>query len=306
MSLKPLIIFVFAFISALCVPAQLDAFSLKENLRSVFGEISDNFNHHELGNLPEGLQIIVGDGYRGFKIEHGLYEIEVDAWQGAEGLMNRYKEHERKGRPIIAAVNGTFYGSRGPLGQVVSNGSLPTNIKQIPARLSRCFISAFRGEQNIQYWFLGETTISGNDLLRPVFTEKAWFNISGTVFGTIEHLLGGGGWILRNRQDVHREASQRQALRFRREDQKSRQTVIAQDSDRNLYFLVFELGSNLHHIARTFVHQPEFEDVQDAIFLDGGSSSTIIVKGKYFVAPLYLIDRAMFTSIMVMIAPTNW
>jgi hypothetical protein len=126
------------------------------------------------------------------------------------------------------------------------------------------------------------------------------------IFGRIDQLLGGGGWVLRSRHDVHRESYERQRFLFRREDQTSRHTIIAQDSDRNLYLLVFEEGQNLHMIARTLVKEPVFSKVKDAIFLDGGASSAIVLNQKYLVSPLYVIDKARFSAIQVFISDAKW
>jgi hypothetical protein len=232
--------------------------------------------------------------------------IRVDTWSSDKGLLERFKECRKiYGKNLIAAVNGSFYSSRGVLGQVVSDGTFPNDIRQIPASLSRCFVASFKGTKNRQFWYIGETSVKGPDLLRYAFKEKAWFNVE-SVYGRIDNLLGGAGWVLRNRHDVHRESYTRQRFLFKKEDQTSRHTVIAQDSERNLYLLVFEEGLNLHQIARTFVKNSVFARVRDAIFLDGGSSSAIVVQNKYLVSPLYLIDKARFSAIQVIELDAKW
>ena len=279
---------------------------IKAGLRQIFGQVSKSFDENDFGKLPDGIEIINVPGCRGLKITQGKVEIRVDTWTDDKGLLERFKEsRELYGRNLIAAINGSFYSSRGVLGPLVSDGTLPPGIKQIPGSLSRCFLASFRATKNRQYWYLGETSVKGGELLRYAFKDTGWFNVPD-IFGRIDNLIGGGGWVLRSRHDVHRESYERQRFLFRREDQTSRHTIIAQDSDRNLYLLVFEEGLNLHKIARTLVKEPVFEKVQDAIFIDGGSSSTIVLKERYLVSPLYVIDKARFSAIQVFVLDAKW
>lgn len=279
---------------------------LKGGLRKIFSQLSEKISSEDFGRLPEGLEIIEGKGFRGLKIIQGKLEIRVHTWTGETGLLEQHKIAREGGSEIIASINGSFYSSRGVLGQVVSDGKLPTNIRQIPGLLSRCFVSSFRAMKNRQFWYLGETSLQDNDLVRFAFKEKAWFNVPEIYDGVIDNLLGGGGWILRCRKDVHMEAYDRQRFRFRSEDQTSRKTVVAQDSQRNLYFLVFEDGFNFHMVARTLAKEQVFADVRDAFFLDGGSSSAIVLKEKYLVPPLYLMDKARFSCIQILVPATTW
>lgn len=288
-----------------CYGFELKA-GLKGGLRKVLSQLTEKPTPESFGELPNGLEIIEGKGYRGIKISQGKLELRVDTWPDDIGLLDNYKSAKESGLEIVAAINGTFYSSRGILGPVVSDGCLPQNVKQYPGQLSRCFLSTFRAVKNRQFWYLGETSLRDNDLTRFSFKEKAWFNVPEIYDGSIDNLLGGGGWILRSREDVHMEAYERQRFRFRKEDQVSRKTVIAQDSERNLYFLVFEDGFTFHMVARTLVKDEVFAKVRDAFFLDGGSSSTIVVKEKYLVAPLYLIDKARFSCIQVLVPAITW
>lgn len=279
---------------------------VKDGMRNLFGKVAGVMDETEFGPMPDGVEIIKIKGCKGLKIVQGRVEIRVDTWKEDKGLLERFKEsREIYGKNLIAAINGSFYSSRGVLGPIVSDGFIPPNIKQIPGGLSRCFLASFRATKSRQFWYLGETSVKGPSLLRYAFKEQAWFNVSG-IYGSIDNLIGGGGWILRSRHDVHRESYERQRFLFRREDQSSRHTVIAQDSERNLYLLVFEEGQNLHMIARTLVKNPKFSKVQDAIFLDGGSSSTIVLKEKYLVSPLYVLDKARFSSIHVIVLDAKW
>ncbi|EKD81194.1 MAG: hypothetical protein ACD_39C01916G0003 [uncultured bacterium] len=279
---------------------------LKQGARQVLAQIAPNVGAAEFGELPEGFEIIEGATYRGFKIHQGKLEIRVHAWTDETGLLDNYKKSEAAGYRIVAAVNGAFYCSRGVLGPVVSDGGIPTELYQSPGKLSRCFIASFRGDKNKQSWYLGETSLSGVDLLRFGFKDHGWFNVPRVFASSCDNLIGGGGWILRERKDVHMEAFDRQRFRFAKADQNSRKTVIAQDSERSLYFLVFETDNTFHQVARTLVKEPVFEKVREAIFLDGGSSSTIVVKGKYLVPPLYMVDRARFSCIQILVPELVW
>lgn len=285
---------------------------LKGEVRSLMSQFSVKLPAAEFGRLPAGLEIIEGKGFRGIKIRQGKLIIRVHTWTGNEGLLETHekcrKEAEEAGSVdiLVASINGAFYSPRGVLGQVISDTMLPAGIVQIPGKLSRCFLSSFRGAKKRQFWYLGETSLKAQELFDPYKRSDAWFNRPIVFDSVIDNLLGGGGWILRNREDVHMEAYDRQRFRFRKEDQTSCKTVLAQDVDRNLYFLVFENGFNFHMVARTFVKEPLFSQVQDAIFLDGGSSSAIVLNGKYLVPPLYLVDKARFSCIQILVPPTTW
>lgn len=279
---------------------------LKEGARQMMVQLTQQIPAEQFGQLPEGFELIEGPDYRGFKIKQGKLEMRVHTWPDATGLMENYKRAEEDGLKIVAAVNGTFYSSRGVLGSVVSDSSIPAGLHQAPGKLSRCFVASFRGDKNRQTWYLGETSLVGGELLRLGFKERGWFNVPGVFASHCDNLLGGGGWILRGGKYVHHEAYERQRFRFRKADQKSRKTIIAQDSERSLYFLVFETGNTFYQVAQTLVKEPRFEKVRDAIFIDGGSSSAMVVKGKYLVPPLYMVDRARYTCIQILVPELSW
>ena len=278
---------------------------LKSGVRRLFENMNKNIPAKDFGVLPEGLSIVEGNGFRGIKITQGLLEFRAYTWLDNTGLLENYNRCLEDGDSIVAAINGSFYSERGVLGQVIQDGQIP-RLKQIPGRLSRCFVCAYRGAKNAQFWYLGETSLSSMELMTPHNKEMVWFNGAADSNIRCDNLIGGGGWILRNRKDVHWEAVERQFFRFRREDQTSRKTVVAQDSDRNLYFIVFEAGFTLHQVAREFVKNDIFKGIQDAIFLDGGSSSCIVLKGKYLVAPLYMVDKARFSCIQILKPTLIW
>lgn len=253
-----------------------------------------------------GVELLEGEGYRGLKLTVGYAEIKVDTWTEDIGLLDRFKQRLEDGEEkLVASINGTFYSSRGVLGQIISDGLVPKWPKQFVGSLPRCFLSSFRGLKGNQHWFIGETTVSSWVLKSSIF-DKVWFNGESSTGTAMDNLVGGGGWILRGRRDVHKESLDRQRFRFRNEDLKARKTVVAQDAERFLYLLVFEVGSTLHQVARTFVKDPKFSKVQEAFFLDGGASSCIVINGEYFVPPLYLVDKARFSSIEIHKTDMSW
>ena len=285
---------------------------LKSEIRGLLSQFAVKLPVSDFGKLPDGLEIIDGKGYRGIKIKQGKLLIKVHTWTGNEGLLETHEKCRKEGEEsgavdaLVASINGTFYSPRGVLGQVISEAMLPPAIVQIPGRLSRCFIASFRGAKKRQFWYIGETSFQAQDLFDPYKRTDVWFNRSIVFDSVIDNLLGGGGWILRNREDVHMEAYDRQRFRFRKEDQTSCKTVVAQDDSRNLYFLVFANGFNFHMVARTFIKDEVFAGVRDVFFLDGGSSSAIVLNGKYLVPPLYLVDKARFSCLQVLVPPTTW
>jgi len=301
-----LVTLIFALLPIACKAFELNPGNLKIGIRKVLSQVVEKPAPESFGKLPDGLTIIEGNGYRGLKIIPGKLEFRVHTWPDDTGLLANYRLVKESGLEIVAAINGTFYSGRGILGQAISDGELPVGIKLIPGLLSRCFLASFRAVKGRQFWYLGETSLQPPDTLRFSFKEKAWFNVPEIYDGTIDNLIGGGGWILRNRKDVHMESYDRQRFRFRKEDQTARKTVIAQDSERNLYFIVFEDGFTFHMVARTFAKEGVFANVRDAIFLDGGSSSAIVLKDKYLVPPLYMLDRARFSCIQILVPATTW
>ncbi|MDD3001804.1 MAG: phosphodiester glycosidase family protein [Candidatus Riflebacteria bacterium] len=278
---------------------------LKSNLQFFFKSLTENHSVKDFGVLPEGIEIIEGEGYRGIKLSVSYFELRVDTWGEDIGLLERFNKEKSDNDQLFAAINGTFYSSRGILGQVISDGKIPVWPKQYIAALPRCFLSTFRGLKGYQHWFIGETTVGASVLKTGIF-DKVWFNGESSTGTIMDNAIGGGGWILRNRKDVHNESFDRQRFRFKTEDLKARRTVVAQDTDRCIYLLVFETGNSLHQIARTFAHNKVFEKVNDAFFLDGGASSCIVLNGKYLVPPLYLVDKARFSAIQVIKSDLTW
>lgn len=204
--MKNSILAVFAIMYVVtCLP--LHGFDLqaqfKESARQAFSMMTRQVSVAELGKLPEGFEIIEGATFRGFKIKQGKLEMRVHTWTDQTGLLDNYKLAEEEGQKIVAAVNGTFYHSRGVLGSIVSDGNIPACIRQSPGKLSRSFVASFRGEKNRQTWYLGETSLTGNELLRLGFKERGWFNVPQVLASRCDNLVGGGGWILRDRKDVH-------------------------------------------------------------------------------------------------------
>lgn len=311
--MQPKLIRTILFVIAILLTCQAQALEISKDLkggvREFLTQVTVKPPLKDFGSLPDGLEIIDGKGFRGIKIVQGKLEIRAHTWADDVGLLENYNRCKADGYEIIAAVNGAFYSERGVLGPVISDGTIPVGLRQIPGALSRCFVSSFRAAKGRQYWYLGETSLRAPEMLRNGFKERSWFNVisfQSVLDSAIDNLIGGGGWILRDRKDVHMEAYDRQRFRFRKEDQNSRKTVIAQDSDRNLYLLVFDNGFNFHMVARSLVKEAVFAKVVDAIFLDGGSSSAMVLNGKYLVSPLYMVDKSRFSCLQVLVPVTTW
>ncbi len=275
--------------------------SWKQSVRGLMGELSHAVGDGEVGSLPAGIDRIDLPGMKGLRVSQGIVELDLHAWNDGPGLLNQFRHAAAADRGLVAAINGSFFGTQGVLGQLVVSGQRPPNIRQMPASFSRCFIAVLRGP-HFPRWVLGETAVHGAALCLPEFFTRSRFNRPIRDCDRLVHLLGGGGWIIRDRKDVHMEAYGRQKFRFRKEDQDSRHSVIAMDSEDNLYLLVFETGANLAAVAKMLRTRPEFRDVTDAIFLDGGSSSVMIANGAYLVPPLYLVDKARYTALFVRLA----
>jgi hypothetical protein len=301
---------VFLFLLIIFMAKGLCASELKTNLKSKVQQAFLSITEKQpLTNFKSynGIELIEGEGYRGLKLTVGYVEIKIDTWTEDVGLLERFKQKvaEEENEKLVASINGTFYSSRGILGQVIVDGSVPKWPKQFVAALPRAFLSSFRGLKGYQHWFLGETTVDAWVLKSNIY-DKVWFNGESSTGTMMDNFIGGGGWILRARRDVHKEALDRQRFRFRDEDLRSRKTVVAQDTERALYLLVFEVGSSLHQVARTFVKDERFSGVQEAIFLDGGASSCIVINGEYFVPPLYIVDKARFSAIDIYKTDATW
>lgn len=278
---------------------------LKSGIQKILINAVPRIPRKEFGRLPKGLQVVEAPNFRGVKVYVGYMCIKADIWKEDIGLMERYKVLAEEDKNLVFSVNGTFYSSRGVLGHLISDGIIPSTPKQFPGTLPRCFLVSFKGIKGSQHWFIGETTVQTSIIKSNIF-DKVWFNGENPIGSPIDQLLGGGGWIMRDRRDVHNESYDRQRFRFYDEDKTARRTVVAQDTDRNLYFLIFEAGQTLHMIAREFIKNPIFKDVKDAFFLDGGASSCMVLKGKYLVAPLYLVDKARFSAITVSKEDISW
>ncbi|HOY65430.1 MAG TPA: phosphodiester glycosidase family protein [Candidatus Ozemobacteraceae bacterium] len=270
----------------------------KRSVRGLFGEISQAVSSQDVGSLPAGIHAVHRSGISGIVIEPGMAEVFPHAWNGAPGLLDRYREAAVADRGLVAAINGTFFGTQGVLGQLVIGRKRPRGIRQMPASFSRCFLALLSGTGGSR-WVLGETAVHGDTLCQPEFFTTSRFNRPIQEGERLEHLLGGGGWIVRDGRDVHMEAYGRQKFRFRKADQDSRHTIVAMDRQNRLYLLIAETGSNLERVSSLLRDPTAFDSITDAIFFDGGSSSVLIANGQYLVAPLYLVDKARYSALFV-------
>lgn len=283
------------------VSAAMDP-DLKAAIRNLFSGLSDAVASEEIAVLPDGIDVVSIPGCKGLRLDPRFVRVQPHVWSESCGLMDEFTKVSMIDKNVVAAINGTFYSTQGALGQIIVDGKIPHEIRQFSSRISRCFFGIF-SDGNNKKWVLGETGISSSNLLKDGFTGKSRINRPITTNDKLEGLLGGGGWIIRESRDVHMEAYNRQNFRFRKVDQDSRHTVLAMDELNRLYILVFESGANLSKISESLRGKREFSRITDAVFLDGGSSSTIVVMGKYLVAPLYLIDKARLSALFVFKLP---
>ncbi|HEY9069763.1 MAG TPA: phosphodiester glycosidase family protein [Candidatus Ozemobacteraceae bacterium] len=267
-------------------------------MRGLFGELSQAVSIQDVGSLPAGIHPVHQACLSGLVIEPGMAEVVPHAWDGPPGLLDRYREVAGNTPGLVAAINGTFFGTQGVLGQLVIDRKRPRSIRQMPASFSRCFFAILAGPSGTR-WVLGETAVHGDPLCQAEFFTSSRFNRPLQAGECLEHLVGGGGWIVRDGRDVHMEAYGRQKFRFRKADQDSRHTVVAMDRKNRLYLLVAETGNNLERVSAVLRDPAAFESISDAIFFDGGSSSVLIANGKYLVAPLYLVDKARYSALFV-------
>ncbi|HQG28392.1 MAG TPA: hypothetical protein PLY73_07520, partial [Candidatus Ozemobacteraceae bacterium] len=185
--------------------------SLKQSVRGFLGELSQAVGG-EVGSLPAGIDRINLPGVKGLRVSQGIGKLDLHAWNGEPGLLHQFRTAVASDGSLVAAINGSFFGTQGVLGQLVVSGKRPPNVRQMPASFSRCFIAVLKGP-GFPRWVLGETAVHGASLCLPEFFTSSRFNRPIRDSDRLEHLLGGGGWIIRDRKDVHMEAYGRQKFR---------------------------------------------------------------------------------------------
>ena len=279
--------------SGSAIAAGEDADEAKPMIRAVFGLLSEAFAKKPDAGIPEAVEMIEFPGGKGFKLDPNLFEIRVGAWNEPHGLMKRYQKVAASESRLFAAVNGTFYSEKAALGPVIIDGKLPEVIRQYSGSLSRSYFAVLENGSVI----FGETNQPADRLKDGLVLASTFINRELPSSSKACQLLGGLGWILRDGKDVHMESYQRQKFRFRKADQDSRRPVLAIDRSGKLYVLVFETGSNLEKVAAILQSNPAFDNISEAVFLDGGGSTSLIIASEYYVAPLYFADRARFTCI---------
>lgn len=299
--------------------------TFKQNLRNIFSLINPmNYEINTKENLnisKDGIEIINGNKYLGIAIDTSYFNLLPIIWSENFGLLEQIKringilEGELNNFQnqcyyakscIIAAVNGTFYSHDAVLGQVIVNSQIPTNIKQqVSNKYPKACLIVLTDSFGNQKVIVGETSFTARQILNKWQQEQNLIKCFSYLNSNIDenykllHLLGGAGWIIRGGKDVHMDAYNRQNFRFKKENQDARHTVVATShNNKYIYFIVFENGLNLSKIADILLNKFNTK-ITDAIFYDGGSSSTIVFNNAYLVKPLYFIDKARFTAIGV-------
>jgi hypothetical protein len=294
---KPIAFLLATFGHLLSGSALAQSTALKPFVRDLFGKISETLHEPVNIQVPEGLIVISQTGVKGIRIQAGRFSIEPHAWNTPNGLIDQIETENLRGNNILAGINGAFYTQTGVLGPVIING-VPALVKEIPSRHPKCFlanVASARGRR----WVIGESTKKAAELSALGLSSAPYLNRLLHADEKLVSLLGGGGWIIRGGKDVHMEAYKRQNFRFRKVDQDARHSVVAMDIDDNVYLLVFETGYNLEGVSAILRQPKRFPNITDAFFLDGGSSSTIVLQGKYLVPPIYFIDKARFSALLV-------
>ncbi len=272
--------------------------SLKPLVRAIFGQLSQASSATSTTNLHEGMQLIRFTGCTGLCLEPEKFVIRPEIWTDYEGLMDRFRKAQGRPVPPVAAINGLFYSASGIVGQILVDGKIPPRFQQMHGTKPRCFLAVLKNGDR-QRWVIGETTLPLRDFEAEGALGLTRFNRPWKAGETLYQMMHGGGWIIRDGRDVHMESYKKQGFRFRKVDQDSRHTVIAMDRKDRLYLLVFEAGANLEAIVDMLLKRPEFAEISEAIFFDGGSSSTMVLNGEYLVAPLYLLDKARYSALFV-------
>lgn len=274
----------------------------KGTVRKILTDFASDIKPENFDPLPEGLKIIASEKFTGLKVAPGSLILRINTWKEPHGLLVENKRSIDQGLKVVAEVNGTFFSQRGPLGQVISDGVIPKNIRQFPGTITRSFFAIYKDLETQQRWIFGETSLSADNFIKDILPpNKCRFNEAKPISSNITGLIGGGGWLINNGKPAYNEAVKRQFFRFRPEDETACKTVLAKDSEGFLYLVVFKSGLNLYNVTLALMKAPEFGKITSAIFLDGGSSSCIVLKEKYLVPPLYQIDKCRFTSIQLLL-----
>ncbi len=279
----------------------------KQELRSLTGWLADlTLAGATTASMPAGITVMQGDGFSAVACDASApHRLRLVTWPDQAGLLPIVQRLRAGGRNVHAAINGTFYQRSEPLGPVIVAGRPALDLVQqkSPFKYSRCCVFTAVLPDGSTQTFLGETRLCAEQLAaRPLaeLVRAGGLVVPQAIPGgaRLVDLLGGGGWIVRNGTDVHMEAYQRQNLRFRREDQDSRHTVVALTRNGGFRLAVFREGQNLEQIA-TRLRAGVLGEIASAIFLDGGSSSCLVDASQYIVPPMYFIDRARFTALVL-------
>jgi len=120
----------FSFLLFRQIPAECQ--SWKQSVRGFMGELSRTVGDGEVGSLPAGIEKIDLPGVKGLRVDKGIGDLDLHAWNGEPGLLGQFRKTAEADGSLVAAINGSFFGTQGVLGQLVVCGKRPQNIRQMP------------------------------------------------------------------------------------------------------------------------------------------------------------------------------
>ncbi|MFC1744099.1 phosphodiester glycosidase family protein [Candidatus Riflebacteria bacterium] len=192
----------------------------------------------------------------------------------------------------IAAINGSFFHPSGLLSPVVVRGRAQGRkygeILNKDPRTYFCLQKLKNGQERL---FLSQTRKSSAVIFR--YLRKRGIK-------AVE-LLGGGGWLLKKGRAVVRENYKKQgfSLYFCKVRKAPRSLFGVDKKGETIFLISIKNGKSLFEIADYLQENKVFTGLYDCMFLDGGASTIFVYKNIYLQRPIYLFDRPIYNSIVV-------
>ncbi|MFN4179715.1 MAG: phosphodiester glycosidase family protein [Armatimonadota bacterium] len=230
-----------------------------------------NRKHH---NTRPALKVKVGGGFglRNVALVEVTDASRLEVWLGEELRgKQRMGDHALSvacAANVRAVMTASFHWWTGRgflvLGHVVSNGENLVSPNPELLHLNRCYFAVTWDGK----FLIGETNLTTGKLLQK--------------FPQIRHLVGGGGWLIKDGDPEAWRLAFKQGFRPDIMNSRRERTVVAIDEKGETAWLaVFDGQVSLRETSRWLKqHLP----VQHAIFFDGGRNSVLVVKlpdGKF-------------------------